>query len=250
MLNFDSSTLWRISAWERMKAEAPAADQAAMQRKTVLSTTLTAELSQLQRARMEGDVLEVLAACIRQRESALILLQHRGYVWPVTVFPYREVYHQRRSIVESLRNGNADLQVLAVEPPGLRPPGHEMHERIDETVAYRPLRELLWAMAMYAPRAHLLADIAGRAAYRLSAEYVPEAQAAAGALGPTLRRLRSEIAPLVEIAQWPGMDRERAARMLNAIYLQGGLMVLRTHRAARDAETTGSRLRAWIRKGT
>ncbi len=248
MLKFDSSTLWRISAWERMKAEAPA-ESGAMQRKTVLSTTLAAELSQLERARMEGDVLEVLAACIRQRESALLLLQHRGYVWPVTVFPYRELYHMRRSIVESLREGNADLQVLAVEPPGMRPPGHEAHERIDELVAYHPLRELLWVMAMYAPRAHLLADIAGRAAYRLSAEYVPEAQALAGALGPTLRRLRHEIAPLVEISRWPGMDRERAARLLNAIYLQGGLMVLRTHHAARDTESAGGRLRALFRKG-
>ncbi len=249
MLKFDSSTLWRISAWERMKAEAAETAPSAMQRKTVLSTTMAAELSHLQRARLEGDVLEVLAACIRQRESALILLQHRGYVWPVTVFPYRELYHMKRSIVESLREGNADLQVLAVEPPGLRPPGHEMHERIDEVAAYRPLRELLWTMAMYAPRAHLLEDIAGRAAYRLSAEYVPEAQTLAGALGPTLRRLRNEIAPLVEIARWPGMDRERAARLLNAIYLQGGLMVLRTHRAARDSESAGGRLRAWIRKG-
>jgi len=249
MLKFDSSTLWRISAWERAKAEAPTTESAAMQRKTVLSTTLSAELSQLERARMEGDVLEVLAACIRQRESALLLLQHRGYVWPVTVFPYRELYHMRRSIVESLREGNADLQVLAVEPPGLRPPGHEMHERIDEKSAYHPLRELLWVMAMHSPRAHLLADIAGRAAYRLSAEYVPEAQALAGALGPTLRRLRSEIAPLVEISRWPGMDRERAARLLNAVYLQGGLMVLRTHHAARDTESASGRLRALFRKG-
>ena len=31
------------------------------------------------------------------------------------------------------------------------------------------------------------------------------------------------------MAQWPGFDRERAMRLLNALYLQAGLIVSRTH---------------------
>jgi len=45
------------------------------------------------------------------------------------------------------------------------------------------------------------------------------------------------------------MDRERAARLLNGVYLQGGLMVLRTHTAARDSASGGERLRNWWRAG-
>jgi hypothetical protein len=59
-------------------------------------------------------------------------------------------------------------------------------------------------------------------------------------------RLRSQIASLQEIAGWPGMDRERAARLLNAAYLQGGLMVLRSHAAARG-DGQGKSLVNWWR---
>ena len=42
-------------------------------------------------------------------------------------------------------------------------------------------------------------------------------------------RLRREVASLREVASWPGMGRERATRLLNALYLQAGLIVSRSH---------------------
>jgi hypothetical protein len=81
------------------------------------------------------------------------------------------------------------------------------------------------------------------------AEFEPDEAARAGAMGPALHRLRSEIASLPDIAGWPGMNRERAARLLNGVYLQGGLMVLRTHHAARDPAAGSERLRGWFRPG-
>jgi hypothetical protein len=45
----------------------------------------------------------------------------------------------------------------------------------------------------------------------------------------TIYRLRNEGSTLSDIAEWPGMDRERAVRLLNALYLQAGLMVSRSH---------------------
>lgn len=245
MRDFDDSTLWRISTYERMRAETGDSGFARLNAKSVLSTTLSAELSQLQRAQSPGDALEVVAACVRQQESALILLQHRALVWPLTLFPQHNLYHLPRSIVESLQQGVRDLEVIAVEPPGLRPPGHAIHERIADGPGYRPLAPLLWTLALHAPRATLFADIAGRAAYRLVSDFTPDAGALAGALGPALRRLRVEISSLADIARWPGMDRERAARLLNGVYLQGGLMVLRTHTAARNSAR--ERLRGWWR---
>jgi hypothetical protein len=245
--DFDDSTLWRISAYERMRAETGDSGFARLNDKSSLSTTLRAELSQLERARSSGDALEVVATCIRQRESALLLLRHRELVWPLTLFPQQNLYHLPRSIIESLPQGGRDLAVLSVEPPGLRPPGHAMHERIADGPGYRPLAPLLWTLALHAPRETLFDDIAGRAAYRLVSDFTPVAGALSGAAGTALKRLRVEIASLADVARWPGMDRERAARLLNGVYLQGGLMVLRSHGAARDSASGQERLRAWWR---
>lgn len=247
--DFDDSTLWRISAYERLRAETGHSGFARLSANTALPTTLTAELTQLQQMNRETDALEVLAACVRQRDSALLLLRHRDLVWPLTVFPQRDLYHLPRPLIPSLESGHHDLKVISVEPPGLRPPGHLMHERVADGPGYRPLLPLLWAFALHAPRTTLLGDIAGRAAYRLAASFPREATPLPGALGPALQRLRSEIASLADIARWPGMDRERAARLLNGVYLQGGLMVLRTHPAAREAPSNGHRLADWWRSG-
>lgn len=247
MRDFDDSTLWPVSTYERIRSETGHSGFARLDEHAVLPTTLVGELSQLRREDRESDLLDVVAACLRQQESALLLLSHRGFVWPLTLFPRNGVYHVPRPILESLQEGQFDLDVIAVEPPGLRPPGHPMHERIGDPAAYHPLPRLLWALAMHAPRTELLGDIGGRAAYRLGPQYRSEDGVLAGAMGAALRRLRSEIASLQDIAAWPGMSRERATRLLNAIYLQGGLMVLRTHPAARDSAGGGQRLRAWWR---
>jgi hypothetical protein len=247
MRDFDDSTLWRISAYERLRAETGNSGFARLNANTVLPTTLVAELSQLRQERRAGDALDVVAACMRRRESALILLRLHGLVWPLTLFPQSNLYHLPRTILPALAEGTRDLEVVGVEPPGLRPPGHVMHERIADGPGYRPLQPLLWALALHAPRVSLLEDIAGRAAYRIAADFEPDAAALAGAWGPALQRLRSEIASLADIARWPGMGQERATRLVNGVYLQGGLMVLRTHHAARDSAGGGKRLLGWWR---
>jgi hypothetical protein len=241
----DDSTLWRISAFERQRTATGQSGFATLDSARVLPTTLTSELAQLDHKRRSTDAVEVVAACMRHHESALVLLRHRDLVWPLTLFPRRNLYHLPRSILESLAVGPRDLEVLAVEPPGLRPPGHPMHELIADGPGYRLLPPLLWAIALHAPRAVLVDDIGGRAAYRLAPDFGRDDPAPRGALAPALQRLRSEIASLAEIAHWPGMDRERAARLLNAVYLQGGLMVLRTHPAASDP--AAQRLSDWFR---
>jgi hypothetical protein len=48
-------------------------------------------------------------------------------------------------------------------------------------------------------------------------------------------RLQGNGVSLRELADWPGFDNERAARLLNALYLQSGLIVSRTSRAASDS---------------
>ena len=60
-----------------------------------------------------------------------------------------------------------------------------------------------------------------------------EGQIVTGAMGSAAIRLRRETVALRDIAGWPGMSVERASRLVNALYLTGGLLVTRTHPAAR-----------------
>lgn len=248
MRDFDDTTLWRISAFERMRAETGHSGFAGLRRTTVLPTTLNAELSHLSRIGHTNDVLDVVAACMRQRESALILLQLGGLIWPLTLFPQQAQYHSPRPLPSALARGARDLAVVAVEPPGLRAPGDRARERVGNLQHYHRLGPLLWALALNAPRATLLEPITGRVAYRLTPDFEVDTSTLSGALGAALRRLRTEIASLHDIAGWPGIDAERAARLLNGVYLQGGLMLLRHHPAARDAPASGRRLLDWWRK--
>jgi hypothetical protein len=241
MRDFLDSTLWRISAYERMRLERSSSVFAQLGEPTLLPTTLLSDLRHLESRREDGDVLEILAACMRQRQSALICLQYDGLVWPVTVFPSELVYHSPRDMTLATADGLAALKVLSCDAPGMRPPGHWMHERVGRMEHYHPLKPLLWNLALNGPRSELLSEIAGHAAYRVTLSR-EDRLLAPGALGPAADRLRSESASLRDIARWPGMSTDRACRLLNALYLTSALMVMRSHPAARPEGSMLSRL--------
>jgi len=241
MRDFQDSTLWRISAYERMRLERGSSVFAQLGEPTLLPTTMLSDLRQLESRRDSGDVLENLAASMRHRQAALICLHYEDLVWPVTVFPTELVYHSPRDMALAKRDGLSTLKVLSCDAPGLRPPGHWMHERVGRMEHYHPLKPLLWNLALNGPRSELLSEIAGHAAYRVTLSR-EDRLLAPGALGPAADRLRSESAALRDIARWPGMSTDRASRLLNALYLTSALMVLRSHPAAQPEGTVLSRL--------
>lgn len=231
----DHSTLWHISAFERQRDEGNASAFTGLGPSTNLSTTLVSELVQMEQRSLGGDVLSVMSACMRQRENALLLLKHQDLVWPVTLFPRDNLYHCPRPLAEELLASGLDLALLQVEAAGVRPPGSAYTERIATLEHYRPLAPLLWSVALVGPRARLFDEIGGHAAYRVTPDFALGPVRLSGAVGATFERLRTEIAPLRDIARWPGMTPERAVRLLNALFVQGGLIVLRAHHAARQA---------------
>jgi hypothetical protein len=233
MPDLEPPSLWRISAFDTLRATAAEAANAGLRRQTAMSTTLQAELRVLGRRRDTADALEVVAACVRLREPALIYLQYDDRVWPVTLFPAEMVYHSPSSLLLATRRGMASLKTLDIEPPGVRPPGHWMHERIAKHESYHQLTPALWTLALQGPRADLLHEIAGPAAYRVLRKTAGQGLSAPGALGPVVERLHKETAPLRTIANWPGMSAERASRLLNALYLTSNLIVSRAHHSAR-----------------
>lgn len=250
MHDFDDSTLWRISEFERIRIETGNSGYAKLGGPTVLPTTLVSELARMEYSPTGSEPLEVIAACMRHREPALIYLQYSGLIWPITVFPRERLYHSPRDITPELQKGVRDLRIHSVEPPGVRAPGHFMTERVAEEKHYRRLDELLWALALHGPRGTLLSEISGNAAYRVASDFHVGTLPLAGALGPAFTRLRRETASLKVIAKWPGMNIDRATRLLNSLYLLSGLMVLRMHPAARKepSTTTGPEWLSWMRR--
>jgi hypothetical protein len=239
MRDFEDSTLWRISAFERIRQQTGTSGYMRLGGPTVLPSTLMSELGRLERSGEGDDVLEVMAACLRQREAALLYLQHEELVWPITLFPLPMVFHSPRDLSQSVEL--ADLKLLNIEPPGVRPPGHWLTERIGHAEHYRPLLPLMWAVALRGPRRTLLHEIGGTAAYRVIRR-LPDELVAPGALGPAVDRLREQSVPLREIATWPGMNVERACRLLNALYVASCLLATRSHPAARAEPGLAQRL--------
>lgn len=238
MKGFDSSSLWRVSAFRKARREGGLDVGHGGDAPTLLPTTLLADLRRIRSDGDEGDVLEVVAACLRNHEAALLCLAHGAYVWPITLFPREGLYHSPRDALAETAAMSA-LRLLSVEPPGVRTPGSAMTERIASADRYRPLPGLLWAAALHGPRATLLDEIAGRVAYRLVTSSKKALPPTRGAIDSAVLRLEREAAPLRDIARWPGMSVERASRLLNALYLVGALLVSRSHPSARDAP------RAW-----
>ncbi|MDH4061755.1 MAG: hypothetical protein OEU94_13165 [Aquincola sp.] len=193
---------------------------------------MQAELRLLERRRDSADALEAVAAILRLKEPALIYLQCGDRVWPVTLFPEQMVYHSPCSLLLATRRELSLLQTLEIEPPGVRPPGHWMHDRVAAGESYHPLTPALWRLALDGPRADLLHEIAGAATYRALRDPATQSLPTPGALGPTIKRMREQSAPLRRISALPGMSEERAARLVNALYLSSNLIASRAHPSA------------------
>ena len=238
MKPFDPSSLWRISEFRKARDEGRLELSPDATRRTLLPTTLLADLRRLQSDGAAGDVLEVFAACLRNHDAALLYLEQGEFVWPVTLFPREGLYHSPRD-AESMAASFAlsRLRLLSAEPPGVRAPGNAMHERVAHRDKYRPLERLLWTVALHGPRGDLLTEISGRAAYRVVASNAGKLPEVRGATSSTVSRLERQSASLSEIARWPGMSADRASRILNGVYLCGALMVSRAHPAARSGPT-------------
>jgi hypothetical protein len=231
MPEIETAALWPLRDFDEMR-HAASSSHAALQRQTQLSSTMQAELRVLERRRESTDVLEAVATILRLREPALLYLQCGDLVWPVTLFPEQMIYHSPCSLLLGTRREMAILQTLDIEPPGVRPPGHWMHDRVGAGESYHSLTPALWRLALDGPRADLLHEISGAATYRALRDPATQSLPAPGALGPTIKRMREQSAPLRKIAVLPGMSEERAARLINALYVTSNLIASRSHPSA------------------
>ena len=210
---------------------------------TALSSLSPSLLQDLMRFDLEGsaqrELLEVLAACLRHTQPLAIAVAMPRQMLTLTVFPLDRLVHCPVPLAEFLDDDLRSLQVLQVQPARLRPPGSAELTRVASAALYSPLGPLLWGVALQGARNALLPEIAGPAVYRVAPGLDIAGLPATGALVAAIQRLARQTASLRELSDWPGLDRERAIRLLNALYLQSGLIVSRTHPAATNEGWTG-----------
>ncbi len=203
---------------------------------TSLSPSLMQDLTRIELGSAQRELLEVLAACIRHTQALAVTVdiapglaaeQHT-----LSVFPSERLLHCTLPMVELLQGDLGHWRVLQVQPAQLRPPGSHERTRIGHPSHYAPLAPLLWAVALRGARDELLPELAGLAAYRVAPGISLSGLDVPAAMAQCINRLRRQTSNLREIADWPGVGNERAMRLLNALYLQSGLIVSRSHPAA------------------
>jgi hypothetical protein len=190
------------------------------------------DLQRVEQSGHEADVLVVIAASLRHGHALAVHLQSGDRVLPLTVFPAQQLAHCPVPLEELLVGRLADLRVMHVEPAVLRPPGDPQASLVGDLHLYRSLPQLTWDLALRGARDELLPEIAGQAAYRIAPGTDLRNLGLSGSLLAAVTRLQRQSLNLRDLSESPGFDRERAVRLLNALYLQAGLIVSRTHPAA------------------
>jgi hypothetical protein len=232
---FGEPELMRVSDFERYLHE-PGGPRAREVLDTAvrlpgLSPSLMADLSRFEHSGQASEALEVLAACVRHSQQVVIHLQMGESVVPLTVFALERLVHCPIALDALLEQRPTELRVMHVEPAVLRPPGDSELSLVGEDQHYHSLGPVLWELALRGARNTLLPEIAGQVSYRVAPGLDLGALRVAGALLASIQKLQGERVTLREMIEWPGLDAERAARLLNALYLQSGLIVSRTRPA-------------------
>lgn len=231
---FGEPELLRASSYLEALDEEPGSSTTSDQLATA-SPSLMADLQRFEHRPGGADVLEVLAACLRHSHSAAVQLDAEGFVVPLTVFPRERLYHCPADAQSYLEERLATLKVLRVELAVLRPPGDREEQLVAPLEAYHPMSPLLWELSQQHSRNELLPEIAGPACYRTAPGVPVESLRLRPGHRLAMERMRSHPTTLRELAELPGLDRDKAARLLNGLYLQAGLIISRTLPAALSA---------------
>jgi hypothetical protein len=168
------------------------------------------------------DLLEVLAAALRHHSALHLHLQDGDRLLTLAVLPARRLLRWALPAPPWQALQLAELRVLRVAAA-------DDSDQLVEGEHDFDLSCMLWEMALHGARGALLPEIAEPATYRVTPGVNLELLAPTSPLAAAVQRLQGPTTPLREVAGWPGFDRDRAIRLLNALYLQSALIVTRSH---------------------
>lgn len=223
------AALMHVSSFQRfLDDQARDGSDPRLTRLSQLNPSLMQDLMRFEQHGRQTELLEVMAACVRHARPLGIYLQSNDHVIPLTLFPLERLAHCPLPLNEFFGLNLSHLVVLRVEPAVLRAPGEGESVALRGNHLYQPLGPVTWEFAMRGSRELLLPEIAGVAAYRIAAGTKLSDIAMPTVVRLAVQRLQRRSANLREISDWAGFNRGRAMRFLNALYLQGALIISRT----------------------
>ncbi len=200
-----------------------------------LSPSLVDDLRRFERNGIQTELIEVVAASLRHSSNLLVRLEYGAHELPLTLFPAQRLMYCPLVLPQLLSLRLTDLFVLGVQPASRDNPtdltGHRV-DAWDDRSLFASLDLLSWDLAMRGARSELLPEIPAQAAFRIPPGVSLQGFDINGTLTAALHRLKRGAVNLKDISAWAGFDRERAMRLLTALYLQSALMATRTHPAA------------------
>lgn len=207
---------------ETVPLEAAAASDGRASESGVLSTlsgSLKRDLHRFTDSAMAADLLPVIAASVRHLRPITMVVWLAGRSSALVIDPRSQTFlcdtdllGLSASQLAGLRLERVDAGPNPVAAHGALRPG--------------PLAELLWRVTLYGSTDELLPEIGGRAMYRAATSMrLPSAQLSPEHLR-VLARLTGTPASLAELQDLLG-DGTQVRRVLNALYLQGSLIVTR-----------------------
>lgn len=189
---------------------------------STLSPSLREDLLRFADAGAEIELLPAIAASVRHARSVLLGLDLQGLRILASIHPRQQVFRAPLDLGALSPAECRSLKLVHVEPLGSvagEQPGGE--------TSSGALRPLLWRLAMHGPRVDLLPEVQGPVRYRLAFGAALRGLDIAPEFGPVLARLKSVPLGLDELVAASGIGREMLQRLLNALYLQSGLMIVR-----------------------
>lgn len=193
----------------------------------VLSSAMQAELQQLAASPMHISALSVFAASVRHAQPLAVHVRTSGKPFLLSVFPRDRFYQCEHELSEFESDDLALLRLVRIEPVvpllmGDMPSGKSSSFRLG------PLGLLLWRLALHGPTNDLLPEIAEPARYRLTPSLHLSGLPMHGGLQTVLQKMRNQACTVHELAHETPLGPTQVKRLLNALYLQSGLIVTRS----------------------
>lgn len=199
----------------------------------VLSSAMRIELQRLAATPQHFGALAVLAASVRHAQPIAVHMRTRDQPFLLSIFPRERLYQCEHRLSEFDPNDLALLRLARVEPVlpllmGDAPAGQASGTRVG------PLGLMLWQMALHGHTNELLPEIAGPASYRLTPDLHLAGLPLHSGQQQVMHKLRGRPSTVHELAHGTPLGPSQVRRLLNALYLQMGLIVTRTGSASKN----------------
>lgn len=191
-----------------------------------LSSSMLADLTRFSNEPTGTELLVIIAAGVRHAHSIAMHLQLGKKDLRLSVYPREQLFRCETDVCELRPVELAQLRCVHVEPETLVAPAGSGAVEVSPD-SFHALGPLLWQLALHGPHSELLPEIAGRVKYRLSRGVSLNGLPVENTMRSVLNRMGRESFSLNELAGWAVLGRPRIRRLLNALYLQSGLMITR-----------------------